>query len=200
MNVIIKETKREYDGFFKVDKAILQHEKYDGSMSKEIVRLNFNRGNTVAVLLYNKSSKSVVLVKQFRYPAYVDNGPGWLIECVAGIKDNGEVSVAKKEILEETGYEVSELKFLTKFYPSPGGCSEIMYVYLAYVEEKDKIKKDKYMGVGSEDICIVKIPLSKAFDMIENGEICDGKTIISLFFLRDKLSPSSRQSIYKNSF
>jgi len=190
MKVIIKETKREYDGFFKVDRAILQHEKFDGSMSKEIARLNFNRGDAVAVLLYNKSNKSVVLVKQFRYPAYVENGPGWLIECVAGIKDNGEISVAGKEVLEETGYEVSELKFLTKFYPSPGGCSERIFLYLACVEEKDKIKKEKYLGVGSEDILVMEVPVSKAFEMIKSGEICDGKTIIILFFLRDELASS----------
>lgn len=183
MKVIIKDVKREYDGIFKVDKAILQHEKFDGSMSKEIVRLNFNRGDSVAVLLYNKTNKSVVLVKQFRYPTYLDNGPGWLIECVAGIKDNGEISVASKEALEETGYKVDKLKYLTQFYPSPGGCSERIFVYLAYVEAKDKIKKEKYMGTGNEDIQVMEIPISETFEMIKNGEICDGKTIISLFFL-----------------
>jgi len=134
LKVIIKDSKREYDGFFKVDKVVLQHEKFDGSMSKDIDRLNFNRGDTVAVILYNKINNSVVLIRQFRYPAYVDDGPGWLIECVAGIKDNGEVLVAKKEVLEETGYKIEELKYLTRFYPSPGGCSEIISVYLAYVE------------------------------------------------------------------
>lgn len=187
MKVVIKETKREYDGIFNVDKATLQHEKFDGSMSNEIVRLNFNRGDSVAILLYNKENKSVVLVKQFRYPAYVDNGPGWLIECVAGIKDDDVISVAKKEILEETGCKISGLKFMTKYYPSPGGCSEIMHVYLAYVEEKDNTKKDKYMGVGSEDILVMEVPISKAFEMIKTGEICDGKTIISLLLLRDEL-------------
>ena len=187
MNVIIKEAKREYDGIFKVDRVILQHEKFDGSMSKEIVRLNFDRGNTVAVVLYNESNKSVVLVKQFRYPAYVCNGSGWLIECVAGIKDNGEISVARKEVLEETGYKVDKLRYLTQFYPSPGGCSEMISVYLAYVETKDKIKNERYMGEGSEDILVMEVPLSKAFEMIKTGEICDAKTIIGLFSLRDEL-------------
>jgi ADP-ribose pyrophosphatase len=190
MKVIVKETKREYDGVFKVDKAILQHEKFDGSMSKEITRLNFNRGDTVAVLLYNKKNKSVILVKQFRYPAYVDNGPGWLIECVAGIKDNGKISVARKEALEETGYNIEELEYMTSFYPSPGGCSEKIYVYLAYVEARDKVKGEKYLGVGSEDINVMEVPLDEAFDMIKNGEICDAKTMISLFLFRDKLATS----------
>ena len=187
MKVIIKESKREYDGFFKVDKVVLQHEKFDGSMSKEIDRLNFNRGDTVAVLLYNRTNKSVVLVRQFRYPAYVDGGPGWLIECVAGIKDNGEIAVARKEVLEETGYKVEELKYLTRFYPSPGGCCERISVYLAYVETREE-KKDKYFGTGNEDIQVIEIPLVKALEMIKNGEICDGKTIIGLFHLRDELA------------
>ena len=186
MKVIIKDSKREYDGFFKVDKVVLRYEKFDGSMSKEIDRLNFNRGDTVAVILYNKTNKAVVLVRQFRYPAYVEDGPGWLIECVAGIKDNGEVLVARKEVLEETGYKVEDLEYLTRFYPSPGGCSERISVYLAYVETREEIK-DKYFGTGNEDIQVIEIPLAKTFEMIKNGEICDGKTIIGLYHLRDAL-------------
>jgi ADP-ribose pyrophosphatase len=187
LKVIIKDLKREYDGFFKVEKAVLQHEKFDGSMSGEIDRLNFDRGNTVAVILYNKTNNSVVLVRQFRYPAYVDNGPGWLIECVAGIKDNGEAPVARKEVLEETGYKIDKLKYLTQFYPSPGGCSERISIYLAYVETKGETKKEKYFGTGNEDIQVMEIPLDRAFEMIKSGEICDGKTIIGLFYLRDEL-------------
>lgn len=186
MKVIIKDSKREYDGFFKVDKVALQYEKFDGSMSKEIDRLNFNRGDTVAVILYNRINKSVVLVRQFRYPAYIDDGPGWLIECVAGIKDSGEISVARKEVMEEAGYKVEDLKYLTRFYPSPGGCSERIFIYLAYVETREEIK-DKYFGTGNEDIQVIEIPLARAFEMIKNGEICDGKTIIALYHLRDEL-------------
>ncbi len=186
MKVIIKDSGREYDGFFRVDKVVLQHEKFDGSMSKEIDRLNFNRGDTVAVILYNMTNKSVVLVRQFRYPAYVDDGPGWLIECVAGIKDSDKVTVAKKEVLEETGYKIDDVEYLTQFYPSPGGCSEKISVYLAYVETQEEAN-GQYFGVGNEDIQVVEIPLVKAFEMIKNGEICDGKTIIGLYRLRDKL-------------
>ncbi|GJQ57475.1 MAG: NUDIX hydrolase [Candidatus Scalindua sp. AMX11] len=187
MKVIIKNSERVYDNIFTVDKVILQHEKFDGSMSKDIVRLNFNRGNTVAILLYNPKTQSIVLVKQFRYPAYVGNGPGWLIECVAGIIDNGEIAVAKKEVLEETGFKVDKLIYLTQIYPSPGGCSEKISLYLAYVDANDKVKEGNHMGVGNEDICVVTLPFSKALEMVKSGEICDAKTIISLFFLRDKL-------------
>jgi ADP-ribose pyrophosphatase len=196
MKVTIKTKERVYDDIFKVDKAILQHEKFDGSMSKEIARLNFNRGNTVAILLYNPKTQSVILVKQFRYPAYVGNGPGWLIECVAGIIDDGETSVAKKEVFEETGFKVDKLIYLTQIYPSPGGCSEKISLYLAHVEAKDKVKDGSHMGVGNEDICVIDVPFSKALDMIKSGEISDAKTIISLFFLRDILETYPNETIH----
>ena len=51
MRVKILQETREYDGFFKIDKAVLQYEKFDGEMSQEITRLNFNRGDSAAVLL-----------------------------------------------------------------------------------------------------------------------------------------------------
>ncbi|MCP5003286.1 MAG: NUDIX hydrolase [Planctomycetes bacterium] len=188
MKVIVKNQDRVYDNIFKVDVATIQHEKFDGSMSKEIMRLNFNRGNTVSVLLYNPETESVILVKQFRYPAYVNDGSGWLLECVAGIIDNGETSVAKKEVLEETGFKVDKLVYLTQVFPSPGGCSEKISLYLAYVDAKDKVKGDNYMGVGNEDICVVEVPFNETLDMIKRGEINDAKTIISLFLLRDIVS------------
>ncbi len=178
---IIKET-REYDGFFKIDKAILRYEKFNGEMSDEIIRLNFNRGNSVGVLLFNENKNTIILVKQFRYPAYVNNGPGWILEIVAGmIDDRDVVSVAKSEVLEEAGYEIGDINFICKFYPSPGGSSEIVYLYWGKVHEK--------VGLGggniheNEDIQVVELPLIDALKMIETGEICDAKTIIAIQWL-----------------
>jgi len=64
--------------------------------------------------------------------------------------------------------------------------AERIFVYLAYVETREEIE-DKYFGTGNEDIQVIEIPLVKAFEMIKNGEICDGKTIIGLFHLREEL-------------
>ncbi len=174
---------REYDGFFKIDKAVIQYEKFNGKMSPEITRLNFNRGDSVAVLLYNKDNDSVILVKQFRYPAYVNNGPGWLLELIAGMIDKGRdaKAVIRSELMEEAGYEVGNLKYLFQFYVSPGGSSEKVYLYIA----------DCYRKVGqgggieseNEDIQVLEIPLEKAMEMIRTGEICDAKTIIGIQWL-----------------
>jgi len=180
---IISES-REYDGFFKIDKAVLQYEKFDGEMSSEITRLNFNRGDAVAILLYDKEKNSVILVKQFRYPAYVNNGRGWLLEVVAGMIDSGRdaISVAHSELLEEAGYEVDDLKFVYQFYVSPGGSSEKIHLYAGYCHRKVNFGGGKESE--NEDIQVVELPLSKALKMVDTGEICDAKTIIALQWLQ----------------
>lgn len=175
---------REYDGFFKLDKIVFQHEKFNGEMSEEITRLNFDRGDAVAVLLYDAEKDSVILVNQFRYPAYVNGGPGWLLEIVAGIIDNDRdaESVARSELMEEAGYKVDSLEFISKFYLSPGGSSERIYLYIAYAHRKVASgggKKGEH-----EDIQVVELPLEKALNMIATGEICDAKTIIALQWLK----------------
>lgn len=179
---IISES-REYDGFFKIDKAVIQYEQFNGEMSPQITRLNFNRGDSVGVLLYNKDNDSIILVKQFRYSAYVNDGPGWILELVAGMIDKGRdaISVARSELVEEAGYEVDDLKYLCQFYVSPGGSSEKVYLYIA----------DCYRKIGqgggkeseNEDIQVLEIPLNKAMEMIRTGEICDAKTIIAIQWL-----------------
>lgn len=180
--------KRDYDDFFKIDKVVLQYEKFNGKMSPEITRLNFNRGDAVAVLLYDKEKDSVILIKQFRYPAYVNNGPGWILEVVAGMIDNGRdaVTVARSELMEEAGYEVDDLRFLCQFYVSPGGTSERIYLYLADCHHK--VNSGGGKESEDEDIQVIEIPLKQALMMIKTGEICDAKTIIALQWLQLELS------------
>ena len=138
----------------------------------------------MAALLYDAEKDSVILVKQFRYPAHVNDGPGWILEVVAGIMDEGQdaVSVARAELLEEAGYEVDDLEFVSRFYVSPGGTSERVYLYFGYAHRK--------IGLGGglasehEDIQVVEIPLDRAVKMMETGDICDAKTIIALQWLK----------------
>ena len=75
-------------------------EKFDGTMSPEVERVVFERGNAAGVLLYDEEDETVLLTKQFRYPAYMHDGPGWIIEIVAGVLDKGRdmISVASASI------------------------------------------------------------------------------------------------------
>ena len=87
--VDIKQKRLVLDDFFKVEEAYLSFEKFDGTMSPVVRRLNFERGDAVAALLHHTERDTAILVNQFRYPSY-EKGPGWITEVVAGMIDKGE--------------------------------------------------------------------------------------------------------------
>jgi GDP-mannose pyrophosphatase NudK len=184
MRVHIKDVQEEYNyhDFFKVLRARFQHEKFDGTMSAEVERLIFERGNSVAILLYDARQDTVLLTKQFRYPAYIHDGPGWLIEIVAGVQDKGRdmLTVAHSELVEEIGYKLAHLQFLCKFYLSPGGSSEQIHLYLGYLHQAERVSAGGGLASEHEDIQLFRLPLSRALKMIRHGEIRDAKTIIAL--------------------
>ncbi len=184
MHVEIKDVREEYNykSFFKILRAKLRHEKFDGTMSEEVERLVFERGNSVGVLLYDAEEDVVLLTKQFRYPAYINNGPGWLIEIVAGVQDKGRdmITVAHSELVEEIGYQVDKLQFLCNFYLSPGGSSERMNLYLGYLHHAERVNEGGGLASEHEDIQLVRLSLSDALDMLQQGHIYDAKTIVAL--------------------
>src|SRR5437867_13108850 len=98
--------RRLLDDFFKVDEARLRFERYDGTMSEVVRRLNFERGDSVAALLVDPRAQTVYLTEQFKYPAYEKAG-GWLIDVVAGMfgPDESPEEAVRREILEESGFE-----------------------------------------------------------------------------------------------
>ena len=115
--VIVRKERRLLDAFFKVDEAVLRHERRDGSLSPELSRLHLERGDGVAALLYRTDEDRVVLMRQFRYPAWLREGPGWILEIVAGMLKEGEdpQEAIRRESHEETGYRVAALEPVSAF-------------------------------------------------------------------------------------
>lgn len=183
MKVLVKEVKRVFDDFFKIDKATLQYEKFDGSLSKESYRLNFNRGHSVAVLLYNPEDKTLIFTRQFRFPAFVGAPEhAWILEIVAGMlePDESPEATVVREALEETGYRISDPQFIYEFFVSPGGTSEKIFLYFATVFSSARESAGGGIVEEGEDIRVEHIPVKQALSMMNNGEICDAKTIIAL--------------------
>jgi ADP-ribose pyrophosphatase len=178
---------------FRIVRAKLQYRRFDGAMSEPITRINFERGDSVGVLLHDPVDDTVLLVRQFRYPVYVRLSPearegdgarqAWLLEIVAGVQDAGLTvgEVANKELLEESGYRIrGDLQRIATIYPSPGGSSERIHVLLGKVEHDSRIGPGGGVTAEGEDTQIVVLPLAEALAMIARGEICDAKTIIAL--------------------
>lgn len=173
-----------FDGFFRIEEVQLEHERYDGSTTGPITRLIFHRGDAVAVLLHDPAKRSVLLCEQFRTPT-VDNGPGWLVELPAGVIEHGEdpETCARREMPEETGYEVTTLQRIATIYPSPGGSSERIHIFYAPISFRDDAKQTGGLASEGEDIKLMTLPDEQAIAQARDGRILDAKTMIALQWL-----------------
>ncbi|MBW2427718.1 MAG: NUDIX hydrolase [Deltaproteobacteria bacterium] len=184
---IIKESDLVKRYGFRLEEVIFRHERYDGNMSGEIVRLNFDRGDSVAAVVHDPRFDSVVLIEQFRYSAY-KNGHGWIIELPAGMilpKDGGDPKRALiRELREEIGYKAENLIRIMTFYPSVGGSSERVFLYYVAVSEKDRIGDGGGREDEGEDIRCLFLQVDEAIRKVDEGLILDAKTIIGLQWLR----------------
>jgi nudix-type nucleoside diphosphatase (YffH/AdpP family) len=185
--VEIKQIKRVYDDFFKVDEALVRYEKYDGQMSEIVKRFSFERGDAVAVLIYNPDTQKVILTEQFRYPIYAGSG-GWIVEVVAGVLEEGEMpeDTVRREMVEEVGYKANELIPISTFYPSPGGSSERIYLYYAEVNGTLKVNDGGGLDSEHEDIRVIEYSLPEVWQALDTAQFHDAKTIIALMWLRGK--------------
>lgn len=144
----------------------------------------YDRGNGATILLYNREKQSVVLIRQFRIASWVNgNESGMLIEACAGLLDDDEPEVCiRKEAIEETGYEVGEVRKVFELYMSPGGVTEIVHFFVA--EYSDAQRANNGGGVEDEDIEVLELPFEQALAMVASGEIRDGKAVILLQYLQ----------------
>lgn len=143
----------------------------------------YDRGNGGTVLLYNRQKQTVVLVRQFRVATWVNgNADGRLIESCAGLLDNDGPEVCiRKEVMEETGFCLGEVRKLFELYMSPGGVTELIHFYIAEYQDEQRINEGG--GVEDEDIEVLELPFALALERVKSGEICDAKTVILLQYL-----------------
>src|SRR5450759_1024207 len=74
-------------------------------------RETYDRGNGATLLPYNRAQRTVVLVRQFRYPAYVNGYDDLLIEAAAGLLyDEAPEARIRAEVEEETGYRLGKVQ------------------------------------------------------------------------------------------
>lgn len=190
-HVAIRSQRRLLDDVFKVDEIIVAHERHDGTMSANERRLVFERGDAVAVLLFNADTNAVVLVEQFRVASLIGRRRdepattnGWLAEVMAGTINPNETAEAAaiRETLEETGYRIQDPVLIGKFFSSPGATSERIFLYFARVS--DAARPGRGGGVGDEDVGIVQIGLDELFDRLAKGLIDDAKLAVAAYWLQ----------------
>jgi GDP-mannose pyrophosphatase NudK len=179
--VKILETKVLSDQFYILRRLTFERVERSGERVTQ-VREVYDRGNGAAILLYNRAAKTVILTRQFRMPTFMNGNPtGMLIECCAGLldRDNAEEAI-RRETEEETGYKIGVVEKVIEAYMSPGSVTEILYLFVAEYTKEMKVSDGGGLEDESEDIEVLEIAYSRAWEMVRTGEIRDAKTILLL--------------------
>jgi len=192
-DVEIVEKDTAFKAYLQVDHYLLRHALFDGGWSDVMSREVIERGHVSAILPYDPVRDRLVLTQQFRPGAHAAKVSGWLqpdfapwlIECVAGIIDEGESpeSVARRESVEETGLEITDLHPIYHYLSSPGCLSESVFLFCGRVDAE---------GAGGifglkhehEDIRVFTVTPEQAFEMVDDGRINNSMTLIALLWLR----------------
>ena len=142
----------------------------------------YDRGNGATVLLFNREQRTVVLTRQFRLPTYVNgNRTGLLIETCAGLLDGDHPEeCVRREVHEETGYEVRDVRKVFETYMSPGSVTEILHFFIAEYTPAQRVSDGGGVEHEGEDIEVLEMPFADAYAGIANGEIRDAKTVMLL--------------------
>ena len=156
---------RKYTGKI-INVDLVDIELPDGRITKrEVVR----HGHAVGILARRPDGK-FVFVKQYRKAAEEA-----LVEVIAGGLEKGEdpIEGAKRETAEETGYDVTSIKFLTTIICTPGYCEERIHLYFAELSAEPHAQDQD----PDENVYRVVLSEQEVEDAIRKGEIFDSKTL-----------------------
>jgi nudix-type nucleoside diphosphatase (YffH/AdpP family) len=177
------------DSWYILKKTTFDYRRRDGTWQRQ-TRETYDRGNGAVMLLYNLARGTVILTRQFRFPAYVNGHHGFLIEAPAGLLDEAAPEERiKAEVEEETGYRVTQVQRLFDAFMSPGSVTEKLHFFAAEFEPSSKVADGGGIAQEGEDIEVLELPLETALGMIASGEIADGKTIMLLQHAKLHLFP-----------
>ena len=174
-----------YQGFFKMVKYRFRHRLFAGGWSQPIEREMFERGHAAALLPYDPKTDQVVLIEQFRVGAMAAGCQPWQLEIVAGIIEPNESpeDVVVREAVEEAGIDVSDLRKVTRYLSSSGGCSEMLDIFVGTVDSQTASGLHGLEEEG-EDIRVHVVSRNQAYQWVESGKIENAASIIALQWLQ----------------
>lgn len=141
----------------------------------------YNKGDGAAVLMQDPSRDTVILIRQFRLPAYLLEGAGYLLEVPAGkLDDDDPETCIRREAEEETGFRLASLEPVGSAFVSPGAITERLFLFRGRYTAAGRVGAGGGLHQEGEDIEVLELPFDTAFAMIGTGEIADAKTILLL--------------------
>jgi ADP-ribose pyrophosphatase len=184
-DVEIAEARTGFERYLRIDVFRFRHRLFSGEWSALRSYDVLRRGRAVAIVLYDPDRDNVVLVEQFRLPAFLAGSSPWQLEAAAGMIDTDETpeTVAVRETHEETGLSViGEPIMIQRYLPSAGGSDESVVLFCGRV---DSMLAGGVHGLPEEheDIRVVVKPVAELEALLEAGAIENGHTLIALYWL-----------------
>jgi nudix-type nucleoside diphosphatase (YffH/AdpP family) len=176
----VKDVRLLSDNYAKLTETTFEWRRADGEWQIQ-KRETFDRGNAAVLLPYSVTQRTVVLVRQFRYPAYVSGYDDLLIEAAAGLLDNASPEARiRAEAEEETGYRLREVHKVFEAFMSPGAVTEKLHFFVAEYEPAMRVGSGGGLADEGEEIEVLELSIDEALAMIGDGRIVDAKTIMLL--------------------
>ena len=179
--VRIRKVETLSDDWYVLKKTTFDLRRRDGSWQTQ-TRETYDRGNGATILLFDPERQTVVLTRQFRYPAFVNGHSADLIEAPAGLLE--AVSPEERirmETEEETGYRVHDVQKVFEAFMSPGSVTEKLHFFVAPYEDGMRIGDGGGLAEEGEDIEVLEVDIDEALAMVADGRIVDAKTILLLY-------------------
>ena len=166
------------DNWYILKKTRFSFLRSDGRWQEQ-TRETYDRGNGAAILLFDPERRTILLVRQFRFPSFVNGHDDLLIEAPAGLLDaRAPAEAIRAEVAEETGFAVGEVRQIFEAYMSPGSVTEKLHFFVGEYAPGDRVSQGGGCVAEGEDIDVLEIDIDEALTMIGDGRICDGKTIM----------------------
>jgi len=166
------------DNWGVLTKHVFDYRRRDGAWERQS-REVYDRGDGAAILPFDPARGMVLLVRQFRFPAWKAGHVEPMLEACAGLLDADDpVTCIRKEAEEELGYRLEKVSLAFNPYMSPGSVSERLWCFTAEYSPQDRISDGGGSASEGEDIEVIELPLDDAFAATGDGRIIDGKTIM----------------------
>jgi ADP-ribose pyrophosphatase len=187
-DVIVEFDQTVWNGRFALDLIKFRQRRFDGSFSGVRSWELLRRGKAAAVLPYDPVADMVVVIEQFRLPAFAAGIEPVMVELAAGLVDPSETPeiTILREAREEMGIEVECLEKIGDFLLTPGGCDELCTIFAGRVR-LGEIGPDGLLGTGGlaseqEDILVRALPASTVIERAIAGAYPNSVCTIGLLW------------------
>ena len=166
-----------------LSRVTLDYARADGTRHIQ-TREVYDHGNAAAIILFDPARRTVLLLRQYRYPVTLNGDPGFMIECCAGLLDGDDkLTGVMREALEETGHRPRDVTYLFDAYMSPGSLTERLAFFVGHYDAGTKVHDGGGLVSEGEEIELLEMRLDEALGLVASGGIIDAKTILLLQWL-----------------